>query len=312
MTKKLDNNHYAGHYTIKKRKVGQNSEEAVVVADFENLITTVGITRNLSGGIWVNSYCLFGTGTTAPAASDTSLEQPIGSLSTNGFAGMSWNGTPVPVQVTTLPHEYKISAVANFTPGIVSGNLTEIGIYQYNSLGEPILFSRALIKDANGNPTTLTVLPDEYLDVYYYVRTFYNPIATPFSININGVAKTGTYYYRLGDPAVYGGSIQELFSKPSNINFYTGTLNAADPVSSLSNGDLTTIRGDWLNSPDVYTDGNKFVDLTMSYLPAHGAWDFDVMVFGNNPYHFFKFNQRISKLDTENLNITYRYSWDKA
>jgi hypothetical protein len=310
MTKKIGNNVYSGHYTIVKRK--KDSDVSEVVADFDNLITTFGITLDNSRGVMRRTLCGLGTGTTAPAASNVQLEQPV--LDVNGgiaWTDMIWNGTPVPIQETTFPYEYKISAVANFTPGIVSGNLTEIGLYQGDpQTGEYKVFSRALIKDANGNPTTLTVANDEYLDVYYYLKTTFSPINQPFSISINGVTKTGRVRSVIDKEwGMFHGGKPDLFSRPRPMNFYTGKLDYNDIPTSYYT--LTNTFSANINQ-EAYLPGNKYTDLSLMLQPVHGAFSFETIIVGHNPVHVYEFDQLITKSASESLTISFRYNWDKV
>jgi hypothetical protein len=310
MTKKIDNNVYSGHYTIVKRK--KDSDVSEVVAEFDNLITTFGISKDNSGGFWHATYCALGTGTTAPASSNLQLEQPV--LDGSGqiaWTYMNWNATPVAIQEITLPYEYKISGVANFTPGVVFGNLTEIGLYQGDpQTGEFKVFSRALIKDVNGNPTTLTVANDEYLDVYYYLKTSFNPTNQPFSININGVVKTGTVRYLVDKEwGVFPSGKPNLFARPEVIGLYTGKLDYNDIPGSYYT--LTATYNNILSELS-YTPGNKFVDIQRTMLPAEGVISFDTMIIGHNPVHIYEFDQTVTKSASESLVITFRYNWDKV
>jgi hypothetical protein len=312
MTKKTGNNVYSGHYTIAKRK--KDSDVSEIVADFDNLITTFGITLDNAGGFWRPTYCALGTGTTAPAASNLQLEQPV--LDGSGqlaWTYVNWNGTPTPIQETTFPYEYKISAVANFTPGIVSGNLTEIGLYQGDpQTGEMKVFSRALIKDTNGNPTTLTVANDEYLDVYYYLKTSFSPINQPFSININGVARTGRVRSFIDKENVLLNSGKpDLFQKPGVISFCTGKLDYADVLGSWPSL-FQTYGSAFYDHEKTYVPGNKFVDFYRTLIPAEGVVSFDTIVVGHNPVHIYEFDQAVTKSASESLTISFRYNWDKV
>jgi hypothetical protein len=311
MTKKTDNQVYSGHYTIVKRK--QNSEESVIIADFENLITTFGISLDASGGFHRTTYCALGTGTTAPVSSNLQLEQPL--MDANGqivWSWMGWNATPVGIQTVTLPYEYKISAVANFIPGLVYGNLTEIGLYQADpQSGEMKLFSRALIKDSNGNPTTLTVAQDEYLDVYYYLKTSFSPINVPFTMAINGSAVTGRVRSILDKEwGLFDQSKQQLFSAPTHLVLCMGKVNYSDIPGTW--GNLTQVYGNGYGVTGTHITGNKFVDMGITLLPADGAFSFETIVFGNNPVYVYEFDQVITKSASESLTIGFRYNWDKV
>ena len=69
---------------------------------------------------------------------------------------------------TTAPYYYGGRITWRFGQGIAAGNISEVGL----GWGNSNLWNRALIKDANGNPTTITVLSDEYLDVVSEIRVY--------------------------------------------------------------------------------------------------------------------------------------------
>lgn len=146
-----------------------------VVADwFDNLITDAGLNRIGTGGVINN--CQVGSGSTPPAFSDTALETRIGAAgnvvgSTTGNASASpyygWNRMSF-----------------RFNAGIAAGNVSEIGV-GWGATGN--LFSRALIRDSNGDPTTITVLSDEVLDVVYELRLYPPEDDVVFQTVIGGV-----------------------------------------------------------------------------------------------------------------------------
>jgi hypothetical protein len=53
------------------------------------------------------------------------------------------------------------------------------------------LFSRSLIKDHDGEPTTIKMLDDEYLDVVYELTITHQAVDVPFSFVSNGETYSG-------------------------------------------------------------------------------------------------------------------------
>ena len=144
------------------REDGTLKEAAGLNVPFKNLITNAGLDY-VNGYSTINDctdYCKVGTGSTPPAVTDTDLAAKTGIASPQGSQTNS-------VQKTTLPYYSQHVRVFTFAVGAVSGNLTEIGFFNYASSGT--MWSRALIKDSGGNPTTLTLLATEQLRVTYTV-----------------------------------------------------------------------------------------------------------------------------------------------
>lgn len=151
----------AGRYTI--LATSPNGEQRVLADWFDNLITDAGLNAlaNTTVGLLFN-FCRLGSGTAAPANSDTALGAQLGYAAAQS----------VVVGANTIAPVYKYARYTyRFSPGTVVGNISELGV----SLSiDSALFSRALIKDGSGAPTTIAVLADETLDVLYEVR-FYQP-----------------------------------------------------------------------------------------------------------------------------------------
>lgn len=158
----------AGRYCLQVVKKGK------VIKDtgwFSNLITNAGLdSLGESGGIYDPSYYNgqtwprpafrswhVGVGNATPQYTDTTLQSPIAVTSSGEASG--W--------VTTFiaPNFLKKASSVTFAEGAATGNISEVGIAHGD--GRATLFSRALVKDSNGDPTTVTVLSDESLIMYW-------------------------------------------------------------------------------------------------------------------------------------------------
>lgn len=180
----------AGLYQLEKLKVDADGNDLpgtrqVLLPWFANLITDIGM--NLLGS--ANSaqdnlaYCRIGVGNANPAYTDTALVSQTGYTNTvgsGGASGLSVDGT------------YIYRRVSNrFAAGTISGvNLAEVGM-SYAGTGNN-LFSRSLLKDISGNPTTITLLPDEVLDVIYELRQYLPPQDIVVNTIIDGAPATVT------------------------------------------------------------------------------------------------------------------------
>lgn len=121
-----------------------------------NLITDTGLdslAQVSSNNSWRNLSV--GTGTTAPAPTDTALASRVAgrNISFSRLGVLSGN---------TCTH----TGVCTFELGSVVGNITELGLSGYSS---GPLFTRALITDLNGDPTSVTVTAEDQLVVTYRV-----------------------------------------------------------------------------------------------------------------------------------------------
>ena len=150
---------------------------------FPNLITNYGLIAYCSSNVFRSIRAAVGKGTKVPAPEDTLLDSFfIATTATGELRGnASTPSAPDWISSTTV--------TLRFTAGTFNGDtLSEIGIMRgdvaYNVSGE--LWCRALILDAMGNPSTITVKNNEYLDVKYTL--FYHPdlTDTEFQFEMDG------------------------------------------------------------------------------------------------------------------------------
>lgn len=168
----------AGYFTI-------STDQRGMLAEFPNLITDAGISAMINGG-YLN-YCYVGTGNTPPAVTDTALVNRIAATSSN-YAGELNTITSTPPYYAAKTKYYE------FATGTAAGNLSEVGVGWYiSSPASYGLFSRALILDAEGLPTTITVLPTEVLRVTYTLRLYIPTEDTTGTITLGGNAGGTTH-----------------------------------------------------------------------------------------------------------------------
>lgn len=127
---------------------------------FPNLITDAGLNRIGTGP--VGTCCQVGTGTAAPAVSDTSLDAYL--------AGTNAITSSVDSSPSVEPYYGSSVRTYRFNVGVAAGNLAEVAIGWTTTTGN--IFSRARILDIAEAPTVITVLSDEVLDVDYELRLY--------------------------------------------------------------------------------------------------------------------------------------------
>lgn len=152
-----------------------------------NLVVDTGLDNFCINSLsTVARYCIVGTGTTPPAVGDTTLVSQLGSRSGTGvFADSTSGGAP-----------WFGKSVVTYTFGLgdIVGNVAEVGTEDSAN----VLFSRALIKDTGGNPTTITVLASEQLVVTYEIRK-HSPttdVTGTVSIDFDGTPTNVDYVIR--------------------------------------------------------------------------------------------------------------------
>lgn len=178
---------FSGHFELSV--FDANTGKLTKRRSFRNLITNQGLASycGASPSFYTAKICV-GNGTNAPTPEDMQLgsflavsNTDLGSGTFN--AGHGNNGAPDYVSWT--------KGTARFNAGTFDGvTITEVGVT--NGDNSYPVFARALILDDSGNPTSLTILANEYLDVTYTL--FYHPVLTDsqFSFEMNGVTYTCT------------------------------------------------------------------------------------------------------------------------
>lgn len=137
---------------------------------FKNLVLDAGL-QQMSVDTWIDRCCV-GTGNSTPNVKQLDLDAFVASTRT-------MKTTVTKMQTTNEPYYYSVTVTWRFERGVAAGNLSEVGL----GWADDKLWNRALIKDANGNPTTITVLADEYLDVVSEIR-IYPPRKTTGKFNL--------------------------------------------------------------------------------------------------------------------------------
>lgn len=149
-----------GHFEL---RVGRRGQPPRQIIEFDNLITDQGLDQMNTG--FSAAYCRIGTGTTPPSNSSTGLSGSGVSTSGNHSNGTGSGN------VLEADRAYSwITVGKRFNEGALNGNYSEIGMFTGNNNTSAVALS--LILDGAGNPTSITVLPDEILDVLYTRRLY--------------------------------------------------------------------------------------------------------------------------------------------
>jgi len=190
----------SGRYTFKitNKKTGveknlpAKADNLLLISFFRESLSN----RNQSEGFM--SGIVVGSGTTPPVVTDTSLELFVAGTATQQGAVI-----PNVVNATVYPRYVTRAMTKRFNGSALAGApLTEVGVAITTNAGttpnaSTPLASRALITDTEGNPTSITVLADEYLDVTYEMTTYaLDGVTGTLSINIDGTVEDFGYEIR--------------------------------------------------------------------------------------------------------------------
>jgi hypothetical protein len=247
----------SGHFRIEAR-APHRYKGPRVLADFKNLILDQGLRRIASRQVSLGAIQL-GSGTTAPAASDTTLATYITGFSTLGPANI------VASQNLTSPSYGQVVANYRAAPGVATGTFSEIGIGWATSGAN--LLSRALILDSGGLPVPITVLADEYLDVFWTGRIYWPETDVTGTTTISG----SSYNWTLRACTV-GSSADDAYRRFLSglwprLSGSIGALSypASSTLGNIFNPPTGGSNGAAASVSDSYVSGNTFTTSTMTF-----------------------------------------------
>lgn len=220
--------------------------------DHNNMILDYGFDciTNPSSDFSMTGYeyhgCVVGTGSTPPIASDELLASPLYAKKFTSF------NPPVLRKYIGLNPEgthfmFEVVRVFSFAEGEVVGNISEVGtIFKPNSsvTTSAKLHTRALVKDAGGSPTAITVLATEQLVITHTLTTYVpkDPQVVVFPLN-DGAGGTTDHTFKF---------MPVNFSNSYAINFFCifDSYNQARGRSHYIRGVSDNIAGTVVNPGD--------------------------------------------------------------
>lgn len=287
----------SGRYML--RATRPDGSERVVADWFDNLVLDNGLNRIGTDGI--ASTAVVGSGSTAPANGQSTLVSLVGSTTNAPSADV--NGTDLANGFAYVRRTFRFAA------GVAAGNLAEVGIgWASNNL-----FSRALIRDSGGTPTTVTILSDETLDVVYELRVYW-----PTTDNVTTVSIGGTNYtvtVRASDVGQWANGTSMFAHLLAN-----GLASSLQDVLGYGPGALGAVTdgpgGSFLNRPNTYGFDDTYVNNSYErkYKLIAGLSEItsDIGAFNViTPLGVFKmgFSPSLPKTAFNTLTINFKLAW---
>lgn len=278
---------------------------------FPNLVLDTGLQRLASTSnvnVSFATLCAVGSGNTPPSPGDQALQNQLASQS-GGSVSNSNN----------LEGGYcQLVRVWTFGLGDVVGNISELGVGWSASSGG--LFSRALILDQFGNPTSITILADEQLRVRWTHRRYW-PTEDVTGVLENEGNRGGVFAFTLRAAQVGSWSIpantaagaivmDTSFSASRNRWFY-GPASLGALTGTVS-GSGTYTSGSGTRTAEVNSITGSF---TLSLGQGNAAGGLGGLHFGtSNSDHRFQvvFDPPIPKTAEDLLAIDVEISWGRA
>lgn len=297
----------AGYYG-KFLAVRPDGSVRILSEGFQNLVTDNGLDLMNSGGFLTELSV--GTGTTAPTVSDTALDSLVAST-TNAI------DRTLDRETVTSPFYTRQVVTFEFGVGAAAGNLAEVGV----GLSPTDLFSRSLIKDAMGNPTTITVLADEILRVEYEARVYIPETDQAGTVDIDAV----TYNWTARASEITDSGVWRILS--AGAPFFISSASSAGTLQSskVFDGTIGAITGGPSGSGVTrssisigsYTTGDYFAsaELTWGVDRANFAGGIQALTFSGESgsvLYQIGFSPAIPKTDQDIFTMDIRHSWARV
>jgi hypothetical protein len=299
---------FQGFFNIKliDAKTGRVKREL----DFPNLIVDAGLDFIGQSGtpLTCMTYMGMGTGGTAPAVSDTALQTPIGTRVTRDSVS--------PSSGPSFAY-WQESFVFTFLEANANGNLAEVGLFSSASTGT--MWTRQVLKDSGGTPTTITKTSAERLTVTYNVRLYSPTVDVTGNVTITG---SGVHAYtsramQIDDSGSWGAFPLTGFYAGGGSSAYlheSATLGSTTgQPSGVEDGTTTTSSV----SVGSYTSGTFQRQHTYFWDTGRGNFGTGVgsITFGgtNSNTNMFQcaFGTQILKTALKQLTIVAQLSWGR-
>ena len=230
-----------GFYTLRLGTLDADGTEVDCydpVPPTRNLITNGGLERMGTNADWL-SRTYVGSGSAAPNFNDSAMNNFV-AVTTSTESSVSG------VQ-SSAPYFTWVRITRRFVAGAAAGNLSEVAMGWADAL-----FSRALIVDADGNPTTITVGAEQFLDVTYEFRFYPKTTDDTGSFTLTGpVGGTYDYIFRASrvtsTSSANGWAIDQngtnMGSTLGGATVYTGVIGAIEGFPSGATAGSQSLTG---------------------------------------------------------------------
>ena len=266
---------------------------------FHNEVLDAGLDQ-MSTGTWISGCCV-GSGNSLPVSTQVQLDAFIARTTKIQTSSTSRNTGVEPYYISN-------QITWRFAQGVAAGNISEIGL----GWGSTQLWNRALIKDISGNPTTITVLSDEYLDVISEVRSYFE---TAYVGTINLLDKNENI---VSTHAVTGKPYIPVSPHPSisfdkiSMSVGSGYSGSMGSISRTPDGTLfnimggssyptpSSVNGEFTLSLDVGNGSHKSLTVTTNLIDISMSIGYQ-----------FEINPPITKTSAQIMTYTFSMSWGR-
>lgn len=288
----------------------------------KNLILNQGLDFfGAANGGSMMAYCVIGSGNSQPVYTQNKLDTAV-----SGVSGIDYS-TKYDYNPSTDGSLYKTNKVRKYSFSWFNNvNISELGLAStYSNNSTYFLCTRALIKDSQGNPITITVLSGEQLNIYYKLWAVYDTTDKTGKINLlDGVGGSIAYNYRTRLANVgLSSRFADSIGSAMETRFMHWELITSEPVditsdpttsSSYPNNAYLPVASSYTNSSykrtytytapiSLHNQGNRTLILASGLTSFYMMWQirFGAVADGSP----------ITKTNTQTLSIPIEFSWGR-
>ena len=284
----------------------------------KNLILNQGL--DFFGGVNgsdMMAYCVIGSGNSQPVYTQNKLDTAV-----LGVSGANYS-TKYDYNASTDGSLYKTNRVRKYSFSRLSNvNISELGLAStYSNTSTYFLCTRALIKDSQGNPTTITVLSGEILEIYYKLWAVFDTTDKTGIINLlDGVGGSTAYNYKtrlsdVGSMGYHAGFAVSLFG-PISSSVYLFNSSGVD-LSAITTSPLGGSSSASDRSVQQYEKGSykKFYTFIFNISTANANNRILRILFYSMRWQIrfgsVSDDSPITKTNTQTLSIPVEISWGR-
>lgn len=296
-------NEVCGRFNMIVRK--ENNDEIMNETGwFNNCVLNQGLDY-MANNTWFN-YCKIGTGNSTPIETQTSLDK--------FFAVTTSTSASEYGSSTSAPYYRYLRQTFRFPAGTFNNTtLAEVAIAYSATKDGLSIWNRALIKDNNGNNTTITLLSDEVLDVVCEVRMYIDPNDVISNLDLydrnNNLISSHTLTIRSMNMSYSANCIGNGIG--NNCGIYYAYSGGIGNISSAPSGSLS---GSASTTTDTYINGSCKMNFTSTFAltAANGKINALALYTSSNPYQYqIGIDPAITKTSDQTLTIKGSLSWGR-
>ena len=278
----------------------------------KNLILNQGL--DFFGGVKgtdMMAYCVIGSGNSQPVYTQNKLDTAIKGVD-GGVDSYKYD-----YDAARDGNLYKANKVCKYSfTGLNNVNISEVGLASnYSNTTTYYLCTRALIKDSQGKPTTITVLSGEILEVYYKLWSVFDTTDKTGQINVlDGAGNQVPYNYKarlmkVGNTA-YSGYVNSLSRDWKKQYLYSGDLVA---IAGTPSGELYSSASLQV-SPYVLGSYKSVYSFEVATSDGNGkirTYALEVLGYWQIRFGSVADDSPITKTSTQSLTIPVEVSWGR-